>query len=291
MNHSDKIILGTAQFGMDYGITNSTGKISSAEVCKILEYAFKNGVTTLDTAEVYGNSEKVIGESTEKCSLKFDIISKFNDCKTGEVRQKLNSSLKKLQVDALYGYLIHNFDNYISNPEIINELQELKQEDKIKKIGFSLYFPWQLEKLFEDGVDFDLVQFPYNVLDQRFNKYFSILKEKSIEINTRSVFLQGILLTDPKRLKNGFAPIKDKIIKLYSVAEKNSVTPALLCINYAIRNQYIDRIIIGIDNLDHLRNNLKLVEQNLLWSEINQILDELEETDENMIIPMNWKQK
>ena len=57
-----KLILGTVQMGLDYGVNNSSGKISNKESFEILSLAFSNGINILDTAEVYGNSHQIIGD-------------------------------------------------------------------------------------------------------------------------------------------------------------------------------------------------------------------------------------
>ena len=57
-----RISLGTAQFGLDYGISNKSGKIEPKEVDKILSFAKKNGIKSIDTAQAYGESETVLGK-------------------------------------------------------------------------------------------------------------------------------------------------------------------------------------------------------------------------------------
>ena len=62
IERKNKIILGTAQFGMNYGINNSMGVPEDKDVSSILDYAHKNGINTLDTAIAYGNSEERLGK-------------------------------------------------------------------------------------------------------------------------------------------------------------------------------------------------------------------------------------
>ena len=70
------IVLGTAQFGLDYGVSNSGGEISDDELSRILDYARKYGVQYLDTANVYGDSEIRIGEMCELTKA-FGLITKI----------------------------------------------------------------------------------------------------------------------------------------------------------------------------------------------------------------------
>ena len=78
MNYS-KLMLGTVQFGMDYGIANTSGKPDAATVKQILFEAFENGVNALDTAPEYGDSEEVIGKTMAELKLsdKFKIVTKI----------------------------------------------------------------------------------------------------------------------------------------------------------------------------------------------------------------------
>lgn len=57
-----RLALGTVQFGMSYGISNTAGQVPQDEVAKILDYCKANGIDTLDTARGYGESEAVIGQ-------------------------------------------------------------------------------------------------------------------------------------------------------------------------------------------------------------------------------------
>ncbi len=76
-NLIEKLALGTAQFGLDYGIANRTGKISKNEIFRILEYAYTQGIDTIDTSSNYGESEKIIGEFIDRSRFDFKIVSKF----------------------------------------------------------------------------------------------------------------------------------------------------------------------------------------------------------------------
>ena len=100
-----KLVLGTAQFGLDYGINNPKGKISSNEVFKIINFAKENGILFLDTASVYGDSEQVIGEYIKDNNVNLQIITKIKNIK------ELDNSLRRLNLDEIYGCLLHNFND------------------------------------------------------------------------------------------------------------------------------------------------------------------------------------
>lgn len=285
----NKIALGTAQFGMDYGINNQRGKIAEKEVFDILYEASRSGIDTLDSAYAYGNSEAVIGNFIRESKKYLKIISKSPKCEIGEMDNIFESSLKQLGINAFYGYLIHSFDHYRKYPEIWNIIEKLKSNEKIEKIGFSLYFPSELDYILENNLNIDIIQVPYSIFDQRFAQYFQDLKNKNIEIHVRSVFLQGLVFKNPVELDNYFIKIKDKLINLNSLSIKQNIPMVALCLNFAALNKYIDKVVVGVDSLD----NLKEIVSSLDYiSGVRKILDEVSsfrEDDENTILPLNWK--
>lgn len=286
---NNKIALGTAQFGLDYGISNTTGQIPGNRVFEILDESIRSGIDVLDTAYAYGNSEQVIGNYVKEHGTVFKIISKLPECNPKDVNNIFESSLEQLGVDGLYGYMCHSFQHYRDNPEIWNILKELKSEGKIEKIGLSLYYPSELEYIIENKVDFDIIQVPYNVFDQRFEQYFPVLKKMGIETFVRSVFLQGLVFKEPSELDDYFKKISGKIAKLHSMAKELDIPIAALCLNFAVLNDFVDKVVVGVDSVLNLKeivsSPIYLVE---VESELHNLYS-LREDDENMILPMNWK--
>src|SRR5262245_15412125 len=117
-----KIVLGTAQFGMAYGIANAKGQVPEGEVSKILKLAYAKGIKRLDTASAYGQSEEVIGRCLERLRLRFNIVSKLS--KVADVRGAFNASLKRLRVNKLQGCLIHSIEELKADPSLWKSLQK-----------------------------------------------------------------------------------------------------------------------------------------------------------------------
>ena len=284
-----KIALGTTQFGLDYGINNKRGKITFSEVEKILKLAYENRINMLDTAFAYGNSENVIGSILERQNLKFNIISKLPaDILPQEVLSYFNQSLKRLKQKKLYGYLLHDFNTFKKNRKIWNILKDLKKTQKIKKIGFSLYYPSEIDFLFENEIDFDIVQIPYSIFDQRFEPYFSKLKKRKIEIHVRSVFLQGLYFKNPKELSSHFNRIKEKINIIKTISISMNISIASICINFALINKNIDKLVIGVDNSQNLIANIKSLQDFDQVTSFYKDLIRLAINDENIILPFKW---
>lgn len=288
MIYKNKIALGTAQFGLDYGINNKNGIIPEKEVFHILREAIISNVEVLDTAYAYGNSESVIGKFIKKNGNKFNIISKLPECRPEDVITIFDSSLERLNVCKLYGYMCHSFQHYMSNPKIFNILEELREEGKIKKIGFSLYYPSELEYLIENDLKLDIIQLPYNVFDRRFEQYFPILKNKGVEVFIRSVFLQGLVFKQSSELDDYFSKIRNKIDTLNLLSTSMNIPISTLCLNFVAQNEFIDRIVIGVDSTQ----NLQEIISSMYCSEVEKFskeLDFLREEDESIILPTNWK--
>lgn len=290
-----KLALGTVQFGLDYGINNPKGRIPKKEVFDILDLAKKNNINILDTASAYGESEVIIGEylKTTKDTT-FKIISKVPEVnQDNQLLKCFNQSLDNLNCTSLHGYLFHNFQSYRSNPSLFDGLKELKSQLKIKKIGFSLYYPSELEYLLKKGIDFDIAQVPYNIFDQRFEQYFGELRDRKVEIHARSIFLQGLAFKKVEELDNSFKKLFPKIKELNKISNKLNVSPAALCLAFGIINENIDRVIIGVDSANNLEENIDNTSDEII-KKIKKYLGklrELREDDENIILPFNWTKR
>jgi len=285
---NSKIVLGTVQFGLDYGINNQTGKIHANEIDKILIAAHSNYITMLDTSFAYGDSEKVIGQSLQRINIPFQIVSKIP--KTDfEPQEILNKSLNSLICNSLYGYLIHNFSYYINNPEIWDFLKRKKEEGIFKKIGFSLYYPYELEYLLDNKVNFDLVQVPYNIFDRRFERFFKSLRMMDVEIHVRSVFLQGLFFINLENIPSYFDSIKNKLIELNQISKKTGISISHLCLCFVMQNEFINKVVIGVDSEKNLLENIHYNKKINEFRKISKRLNLFEVKDESILLPFNWK--
>ena len=283
-----KLMLGTVQFGLDYGVNNLSGRVPKKEVFDILNTAAKNDVLDLDTAVAYGQSEQVIGDFLKSNKNNFNIVSKLPLCDSSQVSKHVFGSLNRLGLKKIYGYLFHDFNHFQKDPKILDELLLLKNEDYICKVGFSLYFPRELEWLLNNNVPFDIVQVPFSVFDQRFSRLFPLLKNRGVQIHTRSVFLQGLVFKKEDDLQDRFLKLKPKIKKLNNLAEFRQISVADVCLSFALLNEYVDKVIIGVDCKSHFEDNLNSLKK--FFSEKYDLNDfyGLQENDEKVILPINW---
>jgi len=293
MNSVNKLILGTVQFGLSYGINNSTGKVSKTDASKILSEAKDNEMSILDTSYAYGDSEIVLGELLEKDNY-FKIVSKLpRTIKSPKsIFEETTKRLKKnKQFDGsnykLYGYLVHHFDFFKEKPDIWKDIQTLQKEGCIEKIGFSLYNTKELEYLFSKNVPFDIVQIPYNILDRAFEPYLKELRQRNIEIHTRSVFLQGLFFKSVDELPEKLKPLKPYLVVMSEFCKEQGISIEELALNGVIHHSDIDGVLVGVDNIAQLQKNIKST-----WKEIpakvTEFIDMLDVKERELLNPVNW---
>ena len=286
MRPINKLILGTVQFGLSYGINNTTGKVSCADASKILAEAKNNGISILDTSYAYGDSETVLGELLENDNH-FKIVSKLPRT-TENPKFIFEETTKRLKKSKLYGYLIHHFDFFKENPIIWEDIKALQKDEFVKKIGFSLYHPSELEYLFLQNIDFDIVQIPYNILDRAFEPYFKELKHRKIEIHTRSVFLQGLFFKPVNELPEKLKPLTSYLVAISEFCKKQNITIEELSLNGVIHNPDIDGVLVGVDNMVQLQKNIQSILTEIP-ANISDFIDTLNVTEKELLNPVNWK--
>ena len=254
--NSKKIVIGTANFGMKYGIDNKN--LNLKEIKKIFDYCKKKGINTLDTAPGYRN----VFENLKKNEIKnWDIISKIPSIpkNTRDINSYVYkiffSTLKKINLSKIHTILIHDEKNILDvtiGKKIVKVLNNLKKEKLVKRIGSSIYDPYKIKRVIKN-YDFDVLQCPYNIFDKRLvdSGLSKLLKIRKIKIHLRSIFLQGLLLRDQNNI-----PIKfknyDKIIKYHNWLNKNNFSNIKICLSELDKIDY-EKIIIGINNTSQLK--------------------------------------
>lgn len=209
-----KLGLGTVQFGLPYGISNTEGRTPRKEVDRILALAAGAGISVLDTAPAYGESEEVLGASTAATGTEFRVVTKTPATGGGATwAATLDRSLSRLGAKSVYGWLVHRPVEL--SDAAFRILAEARAAGKVAKIGVSVYEPIEADEI-SARYDIDLIQLPLSLLDQRFRESGCLerLKARGIEIHVRSAFLQGLLLMSEAELGPYFDPIRDHLAVL-----------------------------------------------------------------------------
>lgn len=258
-----KLALGTAQFGLNYGISNSSGKISKENAVDLLCYARGNGVETLDTAIAYGDSEQALGNIGV---ADWQVITKLPALPEGEanieswVERQLQGSLSRLGVSKVYGLLLHRPQQLLerSGPALIHALERLKQQGLVEKIGVSIYQPEELDSLV-DIMGLDLVQAPLNVFDRRLidSGWLTRLKDQGAEVHVRSVFMQGLLLMPATVRPEKFMRWQELWAEWDSWLASSKTDPITACLGFVMSEPRVDKVIVGVESAMQLENIIK----------------------------------
>lgn len=257
---NSKLILGTVQFGLKYGINNTIGKPKKDEVLSLLKVAYNSGIRLLDTAESYGNAHQLIGNYHKKQDdFKFKIITKFpHQIKHNLIKSKVLEYIDLMNVNTLDVMMFHSFDSFQSNYNSLDTLNELKSDGLIKNIGVSVYTNAQLKSLLNEDL-IKVVQLPFNLLDN-FNvrgDLINQLKIKGKTIHTRSAFLQGLFFKNTSDDISIVQALKPHLKTLNKITKKQGCSIEELALSYCTKQINIDNVIIGVDSISQLNANIK----------------------------------
>ena len=247
--------IGSAQFGLGYGITNGTGVTSIEEVQRILEIGGKRNLEWVDTARGYGCAEEALGRSWPK-DIDIKVVTKVNpglagysifDSKYAE--SSLRESLRLLKKDKLNGLLIHDAAIFRSEGgrELRKWLSGLKERELVEKIGISIYADEDLQQVEQDFLD--IIQVPLSLYDQRALGSERVLNAKSLGtcIHARSVYMQGLLLQCADKWPSWMPPqIIKKHRELERLCHESRVSLVDIALGYIKSIGYADVAFIGI---------------------------------------------
>lgn len=284
--------LGSVQFGLPYGVTNTSGQVASDEVKKILGRAAESGIQLIDTAAAYGEAEQVVGDALSDLRIDFQVVTKslpLAGRTIKDVRERFNRSLQNLNLLFVDGFLFHNGADLLGphGQDLFSLFRDMRSEGKIRKIGVSVYSPDEALTLLE-AFPFELVQLPLNVFDQRFLKSGALdtLRSRGVEIHARSVFLQGALLAEERDMFRIPDRLTQSVRDFQQAAIQNGVT-AMEAALYFVRRQNVEVVIVGVTSLAELVQLINVWERvsssNLIelpWSSFAQA--------EEVVDPRKW---
>ncbi|MGY8818120.1 MAG: aldo/keto reductase [Pseudomonadales bacterium] len=286
---SFKLAIGTAQFGLHYGISNNSGKVSQENVAGLLSYAKDKGINTLDTAVAYGDSEQVLGNVGVDG---WEIITKLPALPEGKegieswVDRQIDGSLGRLGVNRVYGLLLHRPQQLFepSGQKLISALDRLKQQGIVKKIGVSIYQPEELDLIYK-VMDLDLVQSPLNILDRRLidSGWLARLKALGVEVHARSVFMQGLLLMSPAQRPEKFARWQSIWNEWNRWLISNEIDPIVACLAFALSESAVDKIVVGVENSAQLESIIRA-----LGVSLPRVPASISSQDLDLLHPARW---
>lgn len=287
-----KLVLGTVQLGLDYGINNQSGKPTKEKAFKILNTAFDKGISILDTAEAYGDSQNIIGEFLKRNPKKsFKIITKLSANSTIRPKDFLNHLEKNfsvLHVEELYGYMFHNYQSFKDKVNLYDKLLLARENKLIKKAGISLYANEELDDVLINYKEFDFIQIPFNLFDNSTKRKAVLDKAKAqnIEVHSRSVFLQGLFFKDIKFLPQKLKVLEPYLEQLNAIKQKHKLNTLTLALQYVLQKAYIDYVLIGVETSEQLTHDIDncSVEAHIP----HEIIDAIDIRQNELLNPSNW---
>lgn len=305
---ASKLVIGTAQLGMDYGIFNVTGRPDIRASCSLIRTGILNGVTRIDTARAYGDSEFVVGralgegwDGRAEIDTKLSPMDSFpQNAEPNVIKTFAEASLFKSRT-ALAGHnistlLLHRADHlHAWNGTIRDLLLEWKAGGMIKKVGVSVQSPAELSVALLD-TEVEHIQMPFNLLDGRWDGSLGEIakarKERDLTVHVRSVFLQGLFVSrdlDHWRKANVQEPqrVWNWLDQMTQDFDRSSVTN--LCIAYVLAHHWVDGVVIGMETIDQLSENLyKFASLPLAYEEANLLRETRPALTDASLDPAQW---
>ncbi len=287
---SARLVLGTVQFGLDYGVSNKTGKTPPEEALRMIDFARVNCIDTLDTAISYGESERLLGEIGVK---DFKIITKLPgyaaDYGSVEawVTKQVEASLRRLRVDRIHGLLLHRSQD-ITGPhgfELVRSLRKVKRDGLVEKIGVSIYDPAELDKLERYAVT-DLISAPYSVIDRRVEQsgWLSRILSQGGETHVRSVFLQGLLLMSSPEATALFPRWERKWKSWELGLQALGISAQEVCLSLPLRNPEITKVVVGAESLRQLEQLILISKKPSIEEDFDFMID----NEQDLVNPSRW---
>jgi len=284
---SSKIVIGSANFAQKYGIINKN-PVNPFEIKKIFLLANKNKIQIIDSAINYKNNNLIKNPENKNWKIITKLPSLRSKKNLKNIQNIILKNLRNLKIKRFYAVLLHDASDLSGRygKIIYKSLALLKKRKLCEKIGISVYYPYELNIL--KNFRFDLIQIPFNVFDRRFKTsgWLKKLKNKRIEIHARSIFLQGILLSNFKKLPKYFNKWSPLFKKWARWIKNKNITPTSACLKFVMQQKEVDKVIVGIDSEKHLLEILQIPSK----KNIN-FPDYLSTQDESLVIPSQWPSK
>lgn len=267
------ISLGTVQLGLNYGIANQNGKPSREASFAMLEAALSHGITALDTARGYGDSELVLGDFFRSTHKTFPFLTtKLTSTLPAQgsqseiekaIVQSVESSLERLGLSRVDCLLLHKASDMQAYGRIVPDtLGRLIKDGYIGMAGVSVYYPEEVDCMLQDDI-YTAIQIPLNIFDQRLIRggQLNRLLEKGTHVFVRSVFFQGLFFLDPDTMQEPALQVyaAPYIKKLQALAARSGLTVAQLAAAFVRDLPGVTSLVLGADTPAQVVENTALM--------------------------------
>lgn len=294
--------LGTVQLGVNYGINNDAGKPNREQAFKILDCAMEKGITALDTAAAYGESEEVLGAwlKTVDPAKRPYVMTKLGhsdmdrsslDALRKSVRAGVERSKARLGLEQIPLLMLHSCDDYIGNEDNVRKVfEELKASGDILHSGISAYSHHDYGHIADSG--FDATQIPLNIFDwgQIENGGIQKLEQSGMMVFVRSVYLQGLVFKNPENPGAGMEFAIPTLRKFRTLCEKFGLEPATLAMSFVLSLPGIHSLVLGSEKVEQVEQNAALFDKivKLSDAQMAEIRENFLDTPKEVLLPSLW---
>lgn len=282
-----QLVIGTANFGLPYGVGQT--QVSDSDIQRIIFDAIGRDDVFLETGPSYFGVEEKIGEVLQGRDFN-RIIIKVPPSAYGTVQSFMNSvdqSLSRLNREVVFAILLHGTtDAFKKHCKVIEEAtKEILVSQVAERVGISCYEENEVLTAIETFPDMSIFQLPENLVDRRKINSLELqrMHEKGFMLQVRSVFLQGLLLGNKKRLPPELTEINRLRIEIERNASLNELTSRELCIQYAAGITWASQIILGAESYQQYLENLET-----LTSARKDISYQISQASDFVVDPRMW---
>lgn len=256
---TQQLVLGTAQFGLDYGITNARGRVPQTETAQLLEQAWAGGVRVLDTARAYGDSEVVLGSLVPPSGRDWRVITKTLPLRSNRIDASslaavdaaFAESLARLGASHVDALLVHHAQDLLvpGGEQLYAWLKQRQDRGFARRIGASVYDGQEVAALL-GRYALDVVQLPSSIADQRLLRDGSVarLQDGGVEIHVRSLFLQGVLIGPAAFSVERFAAQAQWLADFHQECARRGITPQQACFGYFRHQPQFAAAVVGVSS-------------------------------------------
>lgn len=264
-----RLSLGTVQFGLDYGLTK---RKSQAEVDSLLDTAAEVGCTLLDTAPSYGDGERLVGDYFRRrpnhpfqVATKVAKLSRDDVASVSRMRAALEASLRSSAeaLGSLAVVQLHQAEGWLlGSTELWRCVDGLRRDGFFRSFGVSVYEPEDALTLLTSAPPaLDVIQVPFNVLDQRFRSVLQAASAKGIGILARSAFLKGVLTANTDALPPFLAALRPSRDRLSRLAARVGMTAGEAALAFVAGEEGVSSVLVGVDRPGEIRRNAALMDR------------------------------
>ena len=279
-----KMSLGTVQFGLHYGIANDVGKPPEEQSFEMIKAALDSGITSIDTARAYGDSEDIIGryfkENPENIPFVSTKVPPFPEADVAllekHIIESVETSLEALGLKKVENIMLHNgVSLFRYGDETAKIMGSLVKRGYCDMVGASVYDAKEIDKMLTYE-EYTSTQVPMSIFDQRLinGGYIEKLADRGYTTFVRSVFLQGLFFLDPEKitdeilLRHALPGIK----KIRELSEKEGMTIEELAIAFLRDYPGVTSLVLGSDNALQVKANIRSFNTHPLSEETVSIL-------------------